>query len=51
MAIHQAAPGLPVIRIRSVGELLAENLTREELVARLASAFALLALGLASLGV
>ena len=50
-AIHQTAPGLPVMRIRLVTELLASNLLREKLVARLASAFALLALGLACLGV
>ncbi len=49
-AIHQTAPGLPVIRVRRVTELLAGNLLREKLVARLASAFALLALGLACLG-
>jgi predicted permease len=51
VAIHQTAPGLPVMRIRLVTELLAGGLLREKLVARLASAFALLALALACLGV
>lgn len=50
-AIRQTAPGLPVMRIRMVTEFLAGNLSREKLMARLASAFALLALSLACVGV
>jgi len=49
-AIRQAAPGFPVIRVNPLAELVGSDLLRERLVARLASAFALLAIGLACLG-
>ena len=49
--IRQAAPELPVIRVSLLTEQVGNNLIRERLVARLASAFAALALALACLGV
>jgi predicted permease len=50
-AIRQAAPGFPVIRMNLLTEQIESDLLRERLIARLASAFAALALGLACLGV
>ncbi len=49
--IRQAAPDLPVMRVSLLTEQVGSNLIRERLVARLASAFAALALALACLGV
>jgi predicted permease len=49
-AIRQAVPGFPVIRLHTLTELVESDLLRERLIARLASAFAVLALGLACLG-
>lgn len=49
-AIRQAAPEFPVIRLKPLTELVGSDLLRERLIARLASAFALLALALACLG-
>ena len=50
-ALREAAPGLPVMRVKTLTEQVGNNLLRERLMAWLASAFALLALGLACLGV
>jgi predicted permease len=50
-AILEAAPGLPVMRMNLLTEEVGSNLLRERLVARLASAFAVLALALTCLGV
>jgi predicted permease len=50
-AIQETASTLPVTKVRLLTEHVASNLLREKLVARLASAFAVLALGLACLGV
>jgi predicted permease len=50
-AIRASAPTLPVMEVRLLTEQVSSNLLRERLVARLASAFAGLALGLACLGV
>src|SRR5581483_9190863 len=50
-AIRQAAPELPVMRISRLTDQVESNLLRESLIARLASAFAMLALGLACLGI
>lgn len=50
-ALHEAAPGLPVMRINLLTQQVGSELLRERLVARLASAFAALALALTCLGV
>ena len=50
-AIHEAAPTLPVMKVTLLTSQVSSNLLREKLVARLASAFAALALALACLGV
>ena len=50
-AIRQAAPELPVMRVSLLTDQVGSNLIRERLMARLASAFAVLALALACLGV
>lgn len=50
-AIHASAPTLPVMEVKLLTEQVSSNLLRERLVARLASTFAALALGLACLGV
>jgi predicted permease len=50
-AIREAAPSLPVMKVNLLTKQVGSNLLREKLVARLASAFALLALALACLGV
>ena len=50
-AIRASAPTMPVMEVRLLTEQVSSNLLRERLVARLASAFAGLALGLACLGV
>lgn len=50
-AISQAAPGLPIMWIGRLTEQVGNDLLRERLIARLASAFAVLALALACLGI
>ncbi|MBV8902270.1 MAG: FtsX-like permease family protein, partial [Acidobacteriia bacterium] len=50
-ALRKSAPNLPVTQVRLVTDRLAGNLLRETLLARLASAFAILALALACLGI
>jgi predicted permease len=50
-AIREAAPTLPVVKVKLLTERVSGNLLREMLVAKLASAFAALALALACLGV
>jgi predicted permease len=50
-ALHEAAPTLPVMKVNLLTDQVSGNLLREKLVARLASAFAALALALACLGV
>jgi predicted permease len=49
--IRQAAPGLPIMWIGRLTEQVGNDLLRERLIARLASAFAVLALALACLGI
>jgi predicted permease len=50
-AIRDAASTLPVVKVKLLTERVSSNLLREMLVAKLASAFAALALALACLGV
>ncbi len=50
-AIYQSAPTFPVMSVRQLTDVVASNLLRERLVARLAMGFAVLAVGLACLGV
>jgi predicted lysophospholipase L1 biosynthesis ABC-type transport system permease subunit len=50
-SLRESAPTLPVMDVKVLTEQVGSNLLRERLVARLASAFAVLALGLACLGV
>lgn len=50
-SIYQTAPTFPVMSVRLLTDVVASNLLRERLVARLAMGFAILAVGLACLGV
>ena len=49
-ALNAIDPEIPILRVTSYNELLAGNLTQEELVVRLTSLFGVLALLLASIG-